>query len=120
MTIVTDYREILRRLTLRDDRYVADLLAGDLETAAVSPLDAKTHALVQLGALIALDAGPASYQWVVDAAVEAGASADEIVGTLVAVVPTTGVPRVTSAAPKLGLALDYDVEAALEELDTGT
>jgi hypothetical protein len=32
--------------------------------------------------------------------------------------PVTGVPRVTSAAPKLGLALGYDVEEALESMDS--
>ena len=47
----------------------------------------------------------------------AGATADEIVGTLVAVVSLTGVPRAVAAAPKLGLALGYDVDAVLEGLD---
>ena len=50
-------------------------------------------------------------------ALAAVATADEIVGTLVAVMSLTGVPRTVSAAPKLGLALGYDVEAALEALD---
>ena len=35
-------------------------------------------------------------------------------GTLVAAIPIVGAPRVISAAPKLGLALGYDVDAALE------
>jgi hypothetical protein len=38
-----------------------------------------------------------------------------MVGVLLAVVPILGEPRVVSAAPKLGLALGYDVGAALEE-----
>jgi 4-carboxymuconolactone decarboxylase len=41
-------------------------------------------------------------------------SHDEIVGTLIAVLPIVGVPRVVSAAPNLGLALGYDVANALE------
>jgi 4-carboxymuconolactone decarboxylase len=48
---------------------------------------------------------------------DAGASYDEIVGTLIAVMPIVGVARVVSAAPKLGLALGYDVSAALELVD---
>lgn len=36
-----------------------------------------------------------------------------------AVMTATVVPRVTSAAPKLGLALGYDVEAELERRDEG-
>ena len=47
-------------------------------------------------------------------ALTAGASIDEIVGTLIAVVPTVGLARAVSAAPELALALGYDVEAALE------
>jgi 4-carboxymuconolactone decarboxylase len=48
---------------------------------------------------------------------DAGASYDEIVGTLIAVMPIVGVARVVSAAPNLGLALGYDVSAALELVD---
>jgi 4-carboxymuconolactone decarboxylase len=111
---VGNYREILRRLTVRDDRFVEILLGDERENIEASALDPKTYALVRLGALIALDATPASYEWCVERALAAGATADEIVGSLLAVLPATGVPRVTSAAPKLGLALGYDVEEALE------
>ena len=45
----------------------------------------------------------------VEAGLEAGASYDEIVGTLIAVIPIVGVARVVSAAPNLALALGYDV-----------
>ena len=51
------------------------------------------------------------------AALAAGASYDEIVATLEAVTPVTGTARVVQCAPKLALALGYDVEEALEELD---
>lgn len=67
--------------------------------------------------MIALDAGSTSYQCTVAEAVAAGATFDEVVGVLLAVMPATGVPRVTSAAPKLGLALGYDVDEALESID---
>jgi hypothetical protein len=50
-------------------------------------------------------------------ALAAGATADEIVGTLVAVMSLTGVPLAVSADAKLGLALGYDVEAAIEGID---
>jgi hypothetical protein len=40
---------------------------------------------------------------------------DEVL--VLAVVGLTGVPRAVAAAPKLALALGYDVEAALEGLD---
>jgi len=41
----------------------------------------------------------------------------DVVGVLVALLPSIGSDRVVSAAPKLGLALGYDVDEALEELD---
>ena len=40
-----------------------------------------------------------------------------IVATLEAVAPVTGSARVVGSAPKLALALGYDVEAALEQFD---
>jgi alkylhydroperoxidase/carboxymuconolactone decarboxylase family protein YurZ len=109
-----DFERTLRRLAIRDDRFLESLLADDCANVAASRLDRKAHALVQLGALIALDAAPPSFEASADAALEAGATFDEIVGTLIAVLPAVGVVRVNSAAPKLALGLGYDVEAALE------
>ena len=83
------------------------------DTVDDSRLDPKTHYLVRLGAAFAIDAAPSSYQSSVEFALAAGASVDEIVGTLVAVASTVGVARVVSA-PELALALGYDVDAALE------
>ena len=104
----------LRSLTVRDDRFVDAVLCSDDENVAASRLDPMTHALVRIGALIALDAAPQSYASCVEAARHAGASPEQIVGTLVAAIPIVGAPRVISAAPELGLALGYDVDAALE------
>jgi alkylhydroperoxidase/carboxymuconolactone decarboxylase family protein YurZ len=108
------YRDTLRLLSIRDDVFVASLLTDESNIAA-SGIDRKTHALVQLGALVAVDPAPPSFMWVIESARRSGATADEIVGTLIAVIPSVGVTRVVSAAPKLGLALGYDVAAALEE-----
>jgi 4-carboxymuconolactone decarboxylase len=114
---VGDYRVILRRLALRDDRYIDTLLAEEQTAAAVSELDPRGHALVRIGALIAADAAPPSYMSAVEDALEAGSTYDEIVGALIAVLPVVGVARVVSAAPNLGLALGYDVGAALEAVE---
>ncbi len=116
MSPVPHFQEILRRLALRDDRYIEAVLGDERENMLASSLDPKAHALVQLGALIALDAAAASYQCTVDEAIRAGATPGELVGALIAVMPATGVPRVMSAAPKLGLALGYDLDEALETL----
>jgi alkylhydroperoxidase/carboxymuconolactone decarboxylase family protein YurZ len=114
-----DHRETLRRLTIRDDAFVDSLLGNERENLALSRLDPKTHALVRIGALVTIDAVPASYGWAVEEARRHGATAEEIVGVLISVMPTVGTARVVSAAPKLGLALGYDVAHALEEPPLG-
>ena len=112
---MAEYKETLRRLALNDERFVESVLGMGHDTVEVSRLDKKTHALVRLGAALAIDAAPSSYQANVEVALAAGANIDEIVGTLIAVAPTVGLARVVSAAPELALALGYDVDAALEE-----
>ena len=72
---------------------------------------------MRVAATIALDAAPSSFQHAVAVALAAGATSNEIVATLEAVTPVTGTARVVSCAPKLALALGYDVEEALDELD---
>ena len=64
--------------------------------------------------MIAVDAAAQSYIPRIDSAHQAGASDEEIVGTLIAALPAIGAPRVVSAAPKIGLALGYDLDAAME------
>jgi 4-carboxymuconolactone decarboxylase len=108
------HEEALRDLAMNDERFIESVLAMQLANIEASNLDPKTHALARLGALIALDAAPASYQWNIGMALAAGASPDEIVGVLIAVAPTVGLARAVSAAPELALAIGYDVDAALE------
>ncbi len=114
---MTEYQERLRSLALSDDHFVRSVLGIGQNTVDISRLDPKTHALVRLAALLAVDGGQSSYNASVDAALACGASFDEIVGILIAVAPAVGLGRVASAAPELGLALGYDVEAALESPD---
>jgi 4-carboxymuconolactone decarboxylase len=111
-----DYKEHLRRLAVHDERLFA-MLPGDATPPAASQLDVKTEALVRLAATIAVDAAPSSFQHEAAHALAAGATSAEIVATLEAVTPVTGAARVVSAAPKVALALGYDVEDALEQLD---
>ena len=59
---MADYKETLRRLALNDERFVESVLGIGHDTVAVSRLDPKTHALVRLGASLAIDAAPSSYQ----------------------------------------------------------
>jgi 4-carboxymuconolactone decarboxylase len=111
---MSEYEDRLRSLALNDDSFVESVLGIQLDTVEASRLDPKTHALVRIGALLALDAAPSSYQGGVEAALAAGATIDEVVGAVVAVAPTIGLTRIVSAAPELALALGYDVDEALE------
>jgi 4-carboxymuconolactone decarboxylase len=108
---------VLRRLSIRDDTFIRQVLASAEDVAAAEPLDAKTCAFARIAALIALDGASPSYLSPVDDARAAGGTDAEIVGALVGLMPIVGVARVVSAAPKLALALGYDVAAALEESD---
>jgi len=111
-----DYKQHLRRLAVHDDALL-DQLAVDGRALAPTVLDDRTAALIRVGATIAVDAAPYSFQHAVALALDAGATTDEIVASLEAVTPVTGAARVVQCAPKLALALGYDVDAALERRD---
>jgi alkylhydroperoxidase/carboxymuconolactone decarboxylase family protein YurZ len=110
------HEEQLRRLALHDERLIESFLAMSLKDDGGCGLDSKTHALVRLGALLALGAAAVSYQWNIEAALDAGATPEEILGTLVAVAPISGIARVVSATPEVALSIGYDVDTAFEEL----
>jgi alkylhydroperoxidase/carboxymuconolactone decarboxylase family protein YurZ len=116
---VDTHESTLRKLAIGDDAFIEAVLGSEETNRAASHLDPKTHALVRLGALIALDARSPSYMSAVEDARGGGASEEEIVGALVAVLPALGAARVVAAAPELGLALGYDVAAALEAAASG-
>jgi len=116
---VLRHEEILRKLSIRDDEYVLRLLANERANLEQSALDTKTHTLVRLAAVIAVDAATPLFLWTIDAALRHGASFDEIVGTLIAVTPAVGSNAVVAAAPKVAVALGYDIDFSLELVDGG-
>jgi 4-carboxymuconolactone decarboxylase len=107
-----DYTDRLRSLGLNDARFAEGAVKPtDFEPVA---LDQKTLELVRLAALVAVGGAVPSYGAQTDSAVSAGATAAEIVDVLVGVIPVVGLPCVVAAAPKLALALGYDLDDALE------
>ena len=109
-----EYKLTLRRLAVRDDGYIDALLSEEHANMTLAGIDARSHALARVAALIAMDAATPSYMSAVQAGLHAGVSHEEIVGTLIAVLPVVGAVRVVAAAPKLALALGYDVADAFE------
>jgi alkylhydroperoxidase/carboxymuconolactone decarboxylase family protein YurZ len=113
-----DAEELLRRLALNDENVVRSAVGGDSPSlSGGSDLDAKTHALVRLAALLSIGAATSSCRVAVELARAGGATDAELVGVLVAVAPAVGGARVVSAAPRLGLAIDYDIEDVAEVID---
>lgn len=111
MTEVTrDAEQTLRGVSLGDAPLLEKLLSMQLENLEASRLDPRTYALVKIATLIAVDAPPASYVAQVAFAQEAGVTADEIIGVLVAAAPQVGIPKVVAAAPEIMLALDLPLD----------
>jgi 4-carboxymuconolactone decarboxylase len=110
-----DYKERLRRLAVHDDALLQRIVVERRSGASV--IDERTEALMRVAATVAVDASPSSFQHAVALALAAGATRDEIVASLEAVTPVTGAARVVQCAPKVALALGYDVESALERFD---
>ena len=109
------FEETLRRLAVFDEGFVR---AGfGLDLARTSALDLKTAALLQLGVSVATGSSAVCLEWSAGRALAAGASKDEIADVLVAIAPVAGLGRVVSAVPGVATALEYDVEAALEDVD---
>jgi 4-carboxymuconolactone decarboxylase len=113
MGSTVEYTDRLRLLALNDARFAQACVGGPGLASVV--LDAKTVALIRLAALVAEGGAVPSYGELADAALDAGATAAEIVDVLVCAIAVVGLPRVVGEAPKLALALGYDTEAALEQ-----
>jgi alkylhydroperoxidase/carboxymuconolactone decarboxylase family protein YurZ len=114
---MTSQRDSLRKLSLHDPGYVEAVVGATAHGTAPAHLDGRSCSLGRIAALFAIDGPESSYGWATSAALAAGVTSDELVDLLIAVAPVIGSARVVSAAPKLGLALGYDVEADLESLD---
>jgi 4-carboxymuconolactone decarboxylase len=98
-------REALAGLALGDPELLLEGLEMRAEMQEKSGLDPRSFALVKIAALIALDAPPASYLWQVGNALDAGATAQDLIGVLRAIAPQVGGPKVVAAAPELMVAL---------------
>lgn len=111
------HEETLRRLALHDEQHIESVLGICLSGDKAAKLDPKTQALVRLAALIALEASSVSYSWAIEAALAADATVDDILGTLIAVAPITGLARVVAATPEVACSIGYDLDQAFEAVD---
>jgi 4-carboxymuconolactone decarboxylase len=110
LTFVDPAEDLLRRLAFNDEKALGMVLARRLGVDGESELGPKVELLVRLAALLSVGAATPSLREAVDQASAAGATASEIVGVLVAVGPAVGLASVVASAPKLALAIGYDLE----------
>jgi 4-carboxymuconolactone decarboxylase len=111
------HEETLLRLALHDEQHIRSAFGICLSGDKAVELDPKTQALVRLAALIALGASSVSYGWAIEAALAADATIDDVVATLIAVAPITGLARVVAATPEVACSIGYDIDQAFEAVD---
>jgi 4-carboxymuconolactone decarboxylase len=74
--------------------------------------------MLRLGATISMgSSGTIWHQRVADA-LDNGYTTDEVVESLTALAPLIGIDRLVEAAPELARAIGYDVDDALERLES--
>jgi 4-carboxymuconolactone decarboxylase len=114
--MVPDAEQLLRGLAASDEgllRSVLVLAPAETSRRAVPRtqiLPATTTTLIRLAALLAAGGSTTSLRWAVERALRAGARDEEIVEVLTTVAATVGSARVVAAAPRLALAIGYDIE----------
>jgi alkylhydroperoxidase/carboxymuconolactone decarboxylase family protein YurZ len=88
-----------------DPAILSAATAGD-DNIDESGLDARTHAMVCLAALVAAGERETAWDQHVATALDHGVTPDEIAGVLVALLPTAGAARVTAAALVIRAAIE--------------
>jgi alkylhydroperoxidase/carboxymuconolactone decarboxylase family protein YurZ len=104
-----------RRLTLGDQALLRSVFSG--ADGMAYALDERTSSLVRLAALVVVDADTPAYQCEIRDALGTGASVEQITAVLFVIARIAGSAVVMSAAPRIALALGYDVDAGLEADD---
>jgi hypothetical protein len=102
--------DLLRRLAFNDERVLGMVLTRRVGGEREPELTPKIELLVRLAGLLAVGATTPSLREAVDQAEAAGATQGEIVGVLVAVGPAIGLASLVACAPRLAMAIGYDLE----------
>jgi 4-carboxymuconolactone decarboxylase len=108
--------QLLRGLAAGDERALGSVLdvsrrrLRDPRVGSGRALSAETFAMVHLAALLAAGGSTTSLRWAVERASASGAEDDEIVEVLVTMAAIVGSARVVAVAPRLALAIGYDIE----------
>jgi hypothetical protein len=93
---------------------LADITAVSLERSNLNPRELM---LARIAGLAAVDAPAASYLLNAGTAMDVGITLDDVRGTLIAIAPIVGTPRIVAAASNLAQALGFALEMAEAELE---
>ena len=96
--------QLVRSLALGDDDAIARVMAADLTD--FGSINAPIAAIVPIVALAGVQADFASYRPVIDRAIAAGTTDEQVMQALLLAAPILGVARVTSALHHVMAALD--------------
>jgi 4-carboxymuconolactone decarboxylase len=110
MTREDGVADVLRRLALNDQKLLGSVLGSGCVLPPANGLDRKAEALVRVGALLSVGASTESLRWTVELAQSTGATDEEILGVLVTIGPAVGMARVVAEAPRLALAMGYEID----------
>lgn len=113
--MASEAQELLRRLTVADDCCLQSVLAPTSQFDGTPSLDGQVldrqiRDLVRLAALLAVDASITSLRWAVELAASNGASDEALVAALAYTAGPTGTAQLVRNAPRLALALGFDLE----------
>lgn len=117
MSGLARYQDTLCRLAMFDEEFIRDAVGLGMDPLRSCQLDARTIALLELSASVALGSPAVCVHATVSRALAAGATNDEVVDVLLAIAPVVGLGRVVSVATDVATALEFDVAAALEDPD---
>ena len=115
-TGATAREHLLRGLAAGDETLLRSVLAvspSGVRAARPAPgagLPPATSALVLLAALLSAGGSTTSLRWAVELADKAGVEREDIIAVLATVAAVVGSARVVAAAPRLALAIGYDIE----------
>ena len=114
--VAEDANDTLRQLGTGEMTLLEELAVRQEINFERSGLDPRSYSLVKIAALVALDAPPASYLANAEVAADAGVTADDIQGVMIAVAPVVGTPRVVAASGNILRALGFAIAVADADL----
>ena len=117
MSHTVKFQETLRRLTMIDEGFVEGQAGLGFDLAGAAALDARTVALLRLGAAAAIGSPGICLEWSTGRALAAATTRLSPATGAMATSTSAISSSVAPAAPEVAIALGYDVVAALEEPD---